>query len=91
MGVLIWVLVIGCVAGAVARVLMPGPNKPKGFVLTTALGVAGAFLATYLGHLVGLYRVGESAGFVGASIGALIILFVWNRLVLAEVIPDHGL
>lgn len=91
MGVLIWVLVIGCVAGAVARVLMPGPNKPKGFVLTTALGVAGAFLATYLGHLVGLYRVGESAGFVGASIGALIILFVWNRLVAAEVIPDHGL
>lgn len=91
MGVLIWVLVIGCVAGAVARVLMPGPNKPKGFVLTTALGVAGAFLATYLGHLVGLYRVGESAGFVGASVGALIILFVWNRLVAAEVIPDHGL
>ena len=91
MGVLIWVLVIGCVAGTVARVLMPGPNKPKGFVLTTALGVAGAFLATYLGHLVGFYRIGESAGFVGASIGALIILFVWNRLVMAEVIPDHGL
>jgi uncharacterized membrane protein YeaQ/YmgE (transglycosylase-associated protein family) len=91
MGVLLWVLVIGCVAGAVARVLMPGPNKPKGFVLTTALGVAGAFLATYLGHLAGLYRVGESAGFVGASIGALIILFVWNRLVAAEVISDHGL
>jgi uncharacterized membrane protein YeaQ/YmgE (transglycosylase-associated protein family) len=91
MGVLLWILVIGCVAGAVARVLMPGPNKPRGFVLTTALGVAGAFLATYIGHLFGLYRVGESAGFVGASVGALLILFVWNRLVAAEVIPDHGL
>jgi uncharacterized membrane protein YeaQ/YmgE (transglycosylase-associated protein family) len=91
MGVLIWVLIIGCVAGAIARVLMPGPNKPKGFVLTTALGVAGAFLATYLGHALGLYRPGESAGFIGASVGALLILFVWNRLVAAQVIPDHGL
>ncbi len=91
MGVLLWVLIIGCVAGTIARVLMPGPNKPKGFVLTIALGVAGAFLATGLGHATGLYRSGASAGFVGASIGALIILFIWNRLVAAEVIPDHGL
>ncbi|HZP68832.1 MAG TPA: GlsB/YeaQ/YmgE family stress response membrane protein [Pseudolabrys sp.] len=91
MWVLIWILVIGCVAGMIARVLMPGPNRPKGFVLTTALGVAGAFLATYLGHAIGLYRVGESAGLVGASIGALIILFVWNRLVVGNVIRDHGL
>ena len=90
MGVLLWVLIIGCVAGTIARVLMPGPNKPKGFVLTIALGVAGAFLATSLGHM-GLYRPGESAGFLGASVGALIILFIWNRLVAAEVIPDHGL
>ncbi|HET7805866.1 MAG TPA: GlsB/YeaQ/YmgE family stress response membrane protein [Pseudolabrys sp.] len=91
MGVLLWILIIGCVAGTVARVLVPGPNKPKGFVLTIALGVAGAFLATGLGHAIGLYRLGQSAGFLGASVGALIILFVWNRLVAAEVIPDHGL
>ena len=91
MGVTLWVLIIGCVAGAVARVLTPGPNKPKGFVLTIALGVAGAFLATVLGHAAGLYRPGESAGFLGASVGALIILFIWIRLVAAEVIPDHGL
>jgi uncharacterized membrane protein YeaQ/YmgE (transglycosylase-associated protein family) len=91
MGVLLWVLVIGCVAGTIARVLMPGPNKPKGFVLTIVLGVAGAFLATALGQAAGLYRPGESAGFLGASVGALIILFVWNRLVAADVIPDHGL
>ena len=53
MGVLLWVLIIGCVAGTIARVLMPGPNKPKGFVLTIVLGVAGAFLATYLGQRLG--------------------------------------
>jgi uncharacterized membrane protein YeaQ/YmgE (transglycosylase-associated protein family) len=70
---------------------MPGPNKPKGFVLTTALGVAGAFLATFIGQAAGLYRPEESAGFVGASVGALLILFIWNRLVAAQIIPDHGL
>jgi len=91
MGVLIWVLIIGCVAGTIARLLMPGPNKLKGFVLTIVLGVAGAILATVLGHAVGLYRPGESAGFLGATVGALIILFVWNRLIAAEVIRDHGL
>lgn len=91
MGVLLWILIIGGVAGATARVLMPGPNKPKGFVLTIALGVAGAIVATFIGRGLDLYRPGESAGFLGASVGALIILFVWNRLVAAEVIPDHGL
>lgn len=91
MGVLLWILIIGGVAGAIARVLMPGPNKPKGFVLTIALGVAGAIVATFIGRGLDLYRPGESAGFLGASAGALIILFVWNRLVAAEVIPDHGL
>jgi len=91
MGVLIWVLIVGGVAGTVARLLTPGPNRLKGFVLTIVLGVAGAFLATVLGHALGLYRPGESAGFLGATIGALIILLVWNRLVVAELIPDHGL
>jgi uncharacterized membrane protein YeaQ/YmgE (transglycosylase-associated protein family) len=91
MGVLLWILIIGGVAGAIARVLMPGPNKPKGFVLTIALGVAGAIVATFIGRGLDLYRPGESAGFLGATVGALIILFVWNRLVAAEVIPDHGL
>ena len=91
MGVLIWVLIIGCVAGTIARLLMPGPNKLKGFVLTIFLGVAGAILATVLGHSVGFYRPGESAGFLGATVGALMILLVWSRLVAANLIPDHGL
>ena len=91
MGVLLWIVIIGFVAGIIARLLMQGPNKPKGFLLTTALGIAGAFLATVIGETIGLYRPGQGAGIIGASIGALAILLIWNRLVAAEVIPDHGI
>ena len=92
MAVLIFVLVIGFIAGIIARLVVPGPNKPKGFVLTTALGVAGALLATVVGHYIGLYRPPyQGAGFVGATVGAVVILFVWNRLVAMRIIPDHGL
>jgi uncharacterized membrane protein YeaQ/YmgE (transglycosylase-associated protein family) len=91
MGVFLWIIIIGFVAGIIARLLMPGPNTPKGFVVTTILGVAGAFLATIVGEAAGLYRPGEGAGFLGATIGALVILFVWNRLVASGTIPDHGL
>ena len=91
MGGLIWILIIGFVAGTVARFLMPGPNNPKGFVLTTLLGVAGAFLATYVGEAAGWYSPHQFAGFVGAAVGALVILFVWHRLVIWNIIPDHGL
>jgi uncharacterized membrane protein YeaQ/YmgE (transglycosylase-associated protein family) len=90
MGVLLWIGLIGFVAGIIARLLMPGPNKPKGFVVTTVLGIAGAFLATIVGDAAGLYRPGQGAGLIGATVGALVILFVWNRLVASRVIPDHG-
>jgi uncharacterized membrane protein YeaQ/YmgE (transglycosylase-associated protein family) len=90
MGVLLWIVLIGFVAGIIARLLMPGPNKPKGFVVTTVLGIAGAFLATIVGDAAGLYRPGQGAGLIGATVGALVILFVWNRLVASRVIPDHG-
>ncbi len=91
MGVLLVVLAIGFIAGIIARLLSPGPNKPKGFAVTTALGVSGALLATFIGDAVGLYRPHQGAGVIGATIGALVILFVWNRLVITGVIPDHGL
>jgi uncharacterized membrane protein YeaQ/YmgE (transglycosylase-associated protein family) len=91
MAVLLWVIVIGFIAGVIARLVMPGPNTPKGFVVTTIIGVAGALLATVVGDLVGLYRPGHGAGLIGATIGGLVILFIWNRLVAAQVIPDHGL
>jgi len=91
MGVLLWIVIIGFIAGVIARFIMPGPNTPKGFVVTTVLGIAGAFLASFLGEAVGLYRPGQGAGLIGATVGALIILFIWHRLVTAEIIPDHGL
>ncbi len=90
MPVLLFIIFIGFVAGVIARLLMPGPNTPKGFVLTTVLGVAGAFLATVFGHLAGLYSPHQGAGFIGATVGALVILFVWHRLVALRIIPDHG-
>lgn len=91
MGVLLWIVLIGFVAGVIARLIMPGPNTPKGFVLTTVLGVAGALLASFVGEAAGLYRPGQGAGLLGATIGALFILFVWHRLVVYRIIPDHGI
>jgi uncharacterized membrane protein YeaQ/YmgE (transglycosylase-associated protein family) len=90
MGTILWIIVVGFVAGIIARLLSPGPNNPTGFVLTTILGVAGAFLATWLGQVVGWYGPSQGARFLGAIVGALIILFVWNRLVAHHVIPDPG-
>jgi uncharacterized membrane protein YeaQ/YmgE (transglycosylase-associated protein family) len=86
----LWILLIGFIAGTIARLLMPGPNTPKGFFLTIVLGVAGAFLASYVGEAADLYRPHQFAGFIGATIGALVILFIWHRLVAWGVIPDHG-
>ena len=85
---IIWIIIIGFVAGLVARWISPGPNEPSGFILTTVLGIAGAFIATWIGQTIGWYRPDQGAGFIGAIVGALIVLFVWNRLVAARVIPD---
>ncbi len=87
---IIWIILIGFLAGVVARILSPGPNNPAGFILTTVLGIAGAFCATWLGQMVGWYRPDQGAGFIGATVGALIVLFIWHRLVVARVISDPG-
>lgn len=86
----LWIIFVGFIAGIVARFLSPGPNKPTGFVLTTALGIAGAFLATWIGQEVGWYRANQGAGFIAASLGAIVVLFIWNRLVVGNVIRDPG-
>jgi len=77
MGIL-WTIIIGFVAGLIAKFLHPGPNEPTGFILTTILGIVGAFLATYLGQALGWYRAGEGAGLIGAVVGAVIILVIWS-------------
>ena len=63
MGIL-WIIIIGFIAGLIAQFLAPGPNKPVGILLTTALGIAGAFVATYIGQAVGWYRVDQGAGLI---------------------------
>lgn len=77
---IVWIILIGFVAGLIARAISPAPNNPSGFLMTAILGIAGAFVATYLGQAIGWYRAGESAGFIGATVGAVIVLFVWHRL-----------
>jgi uncharacterized membrane protein YeaQ/YmgE (transglycosylase-associated protein family) len=86
----IWIVVVGFVAGIIARILSPGPNNPSGFILTTVLGIAGAFLATFVGQAVGWYRLDQGAGFITATVGALVVLFIWNRLVVHRIVPDPG-
>ena len=75
---IIWTIIIGFIAGVIAKFLHPGDNEPKGFIVTTLLGVAGAFLATYLGQALGWYQAGESAGLIGAVVGAIIVLIIWG-------------
>ena len=76
---IIWTIIIGFIAGIVAKFLHPGSsNEPSGFILTAALGIVGAFVATYLGQAIGWYRAGEGAGFIGAIVGAIIVLAVWG-------------
>ena len=87
---IIWIIVVGFVAGIIARVLSPGQNNPTGFILTTVLGIAGAFLATWIGQAIGHYGPDQGAGFITATIGALVVLFIWNRLVARGVISDPG-
>jgi len=79
MGVL-WTIIIGFLAGVIAKFIMPGDNEPSGFILTTILGIVGAFVASYLGQALGWYRPGEGAGLVGAVVGAIIVLAVYGMV-----------
>jgi uncharacterized membrane protein YeaQ/YmgE (transglycosylase-associated protein family) len=76
---ILWTLLIGFVVGMVARFLKPGRQK-LGFILTTVLGIAGAFLGTFVGRQLGLYAEGEAAGFLMSVIGAIIVLAIWGLL-----------
>jgi uncharacterized membrane protein YeaQ/YmgE (transglycosylase-associated protein family) len=86
----IWDIIIGFVAGLVARWLVRGPKNPQGFILTTVLGIVGAFVATWIGQAIGWYQPDQGAGLIGAIVGAVVVLFIWHRLVAARVIGDPG-
>jgi uncharacterized membrane protein YeaQ/YmgE (transglycosylase-associated protein family) len=90
MGGIIYIIIIGFVAGIIARLLSPGPNNPSGFILTTVLGIVGAFLATFVGQAIGHYGPDQGAGVITATIGALVVLFIWNRLVASGVMKDFN-
>ena len=78
---IIWTIIIGFIAGVIAKFIMPGSsNEPSGFILTTILGIVGAFVASYLGQALGWYAPGEGAGLIGAVVGAIVVLFVWGLI-----------
>ena len=79
MGIL-WTIIIGFIAGVIAKYIMPGDNEPTGFILTAILGIVGAFVATFLGQALGWYRPGEGAGLIGAVVGAVIVLLVYGMV-----------
>jgi len=78
---ILWAIIIGFIIGVIAKFIMPGDKtQPKGFILTSILGIVGSFVATYLGQSVGWYQPGESAGFLSAVVGAVVVLFVYGLL-----------
>ena len=74
---LLWMLIIGLIVGAIAKFLMPG-RDPGGFIITILLGIAGAFIATFLGRILGLYSEGATAGLIMSVLGAMLVLFVYR-------------
>ena len=79
MGIL-WTILIGFIAGVLAKLITPGDNEPSGFILTTILGIVGAFVASYLGQALGWYEAGQGAGLIGATVGAIIVLLIWGAV-----------
>ena len=75
---IIWTIIIGFIAGIIAKFFHPGPNEPSGFILTTVLGIIGALVATYLGQAIGWYGPNEGAGLIGAVVGAVVVLVIWG-------------
>ena len=84
---ILWTIIIGFVAGVLAKLITPGKNEPQGFILTTILGIVGAFVATYLGQALGWYRADEGAGLIGATVGAVIVLLIWAAVAGRRTVP----
>jgi uncharacterized membrane protein YeaQ/YmgE (transglycosylase-associated protein family) len=88
---IIWIAVIGLIAAFIARLVLPGPNNPPGFLVTMALGIAGAFVATFIGQGIGWYRHDQGAGLIAATLGSIIVLSIWHRLVVQRAVNDPGI
>lgn len=77
---ILWTIIIGFIAGLIAKFVTPGPNEPQGFVLTTILGIVGAFVGTFLGRALGFDSAANGVGIIGAVIGAIVVLLIWGAL-----------
>ena len=77
---ILWMLLIGLIVGAIAKLLMPGKD-PGGFIVTMLIGIAGALLAGLLGRGLGLYAAGEAAGFIASILGAMLLLFLYRVVI----------
>jgi uncharacterized membrane protein YeaQ/YmgE (transglycosylase-associated protein family) len=87
---IIWIAAIGLIAGFIAR-LAAGSEQPPGFLVTMVLGIAGAFVATFIGQSIGWYRHDQGAGLIAATLGSIIVLFIWHRLVVQRAVSDPGI
>jgi len=76
---IVWTILIGFVAGLVARAIKPGDDS-AGFIVTTLIGIAGSLIATYLGQAMGWYTAGQGAGFIASVVGAIVLLFIWGLI-----------
>ena len=77
---IIWTIIIGLIVGIIAKFLMPG-RDPGGFIITAIIGIVGSVIATFIGRTMGFYQVGESAGFIAAVLGAIILLAIYRMVV----------
>ena len=75
----VWMPIVGFVVGLIARAILPGTQK-LGLILTAVLGIAGSFIAGFLGQALGWYSAGEGAGFIGSIVGAIVLLFIWSKV-----------
>lgn len=85
---MLWTLIVGLIVGAIAKFLMPG-RDPGGFIITMLLGVAGAFVASFIGDSLGWYEQGEPAGFVASVVGAVILLAIYRAVIGRRQITHH--
>jgi uncharacterized membrane protein YeaQ/YmgE (transglycosylase-associated protein family) len=74
---IVWTILIGFVAGLVARAIKPGDDS-AGFIVSTLIGIAGSLIATYLGQAMGWYTAGQGAGFIASVVGAIVLLVIWG-------------
>lgn len=76
----IWAIIVGAIAGVIAKWIAPSPNNPQGFLLTTVLGIIGSVVATFLGRAIHLYRADQGAGIIASIVGAVIVLWIWHAV-----------